>query len=194
MSILNSFYKIKWKHSFNSTTFTTAIQTSKINYKKRKKEKDRKEIRQIFLQANIDNKVWYRRSPQNNQDQYKQITYQNQQVKKPYILAGKRLLPSIWTVNYSIIGLFGLTGLPLHNHNPCDYFQKQSNAPQYDEQDYVCWLPLLLWIQDFQSFEHIKYPQNYDRVPDSMMVNVPVEPVLVIFLWPQEQCKYLHVN
>jgi len=94
-------------------------------------------------------------------------------------------------VPVAIVGLAVLFP-PLQDNAPCNDFQDQGNGAQDADGNDVGRLPLLVDTQDGHSLEDVDDSQYDDGVTDGVMVNVPVEPVLVILLRPQEERKDLN--
>ena len=80
---------------------------------------------------------------------------------------------------------------PLDDNEPCSNFQHNSKESKENDNANVCSLPFLLRIQDVKALKDVEDAQDDDGVADGVVVDVPVESVLVILIWPQKQSKYL---
>lgn len=85
--------------------------------------------------------------------------------------------------------LLGALPFPLDDYVPCSSFQHNCKESQEYENADVCSLPFLLRIQDVKALKDVEDAQDNDAISDGMVVDVPVESVLVILVWPQEQSK-----
>ena len=93
-------------------------------------------------------------------------------------------------VRGAVVGLAVLFP-PLQNNAPCDDLQDHGDGAQDGDSDDVARLPLLLHVQDRHALEDVDDAQYDDGVTDRVVVDVPVQPVLVILLRPQEERKDL---
>lgn len=93
-------------------------------------------------------------------------------------------------VGGAIVGLAVLFP-PLQDDAPCNGFQDQGDGAQNGDGDDVGRLPLLVHAQDRHALEDVDDAQYDDGVADRVVVDVPVQPVLVFLLWPQEERKDL---
>lgn len=94
-------------------------------------------------------------------------------------------------VPVAIVGLAVLFP-PLQDDAPCNDFQDQGDGAQDADRDDVGRLPFLGDAQDGHALEDVDDAQYDDGVTDRVVVNVPVDPVLVILLRPQEERKDLN--
>ena len=86
-------------------------------------------------------------------------------------------------------------GSPSLDHNePCDSFQHQRHSAQQDDHSAVSPSPFIVGAQDFEAFEHIDDAHDDHAVSHGVMVNVPVDSVLMILLRPQKQSEYLNTS
>lgn len=81
---------------------------------------------------------------------------------------------------------------PLHHHAPCDDLKDDGGDAEEAEDGDVGRLPPLLDAKDGHPLEDVGDPQYDHRVADGVVVHVPVDPVLVLLLGPQEQRKNLY--
>lgn len=49
-------------------------------------------------------------------------------------------------------------------------------------------------MEDGEASKYVDRAENYDTIPDHVVVNIPVEPELVILVRPQEERKKLFIN
>lgn len=91
---------------------------------------------------------------------------------------------STLTVVVSIIRFVGFSGFSLQNYNPSNCFQQQGNGAQGDNDDHVSQLPFAVGVQDIETLEHVEDAEDEYGVSDTVVVNVPVESVLVVLLRP----------
>lgn len=81
--------------------------------------------------------------------------------------------------------------LPFENYGPGDDLQDQCHASQNTDCHNVPCPPFLVNCQYVQAFEDIDDAKDDHSVSNGVMVDVPVESVFVILVWPQKQCKNL---
>lgn len=91
------------------------------------------------------------------------------------------------------MGLVGGAPLPLEDDGPGDGLQHQRHRSEGDDDANVGVPPFLVWVQDVEPLEHVDHAQYDHRVPNRVVVDVPVQPVLVILRRPQKQSKHLGV-
>lgn len=85
----------------------------------------------------------------------------------------------------------GVGSPSLDDNEPCNKFKNKGNSPQEDDDSRVSLSPFIFRTQDFQTFKHINDAHNDHTVSHGVMVNIPVNSVLVILIWPQKQSKNL---
>lgn len=83
---------------------------------------------------------------------------------------------------------------PADDDAPGDGLQRRGRDDQHADGGYVGRPPPLLHAQDAHSFEDVDDPQHDHRVPHRVVVHVPVYPVLVLLLRPQEQRQDLQID
>lgn len=91
------------------------------------------------------------------------------------------------------IRLFAATPSFQHNH-PSNGLQNNGNPNQDAYNSNVCSAPFVFGLEDGEASKYVDRAKNYDTVPDHVVVNIPVEPELVILVWPQEERKKLFIN
>ena len=82
--------------------------------------------------------------------------------------------------------------LPLYDYEPGYGFQQSRQRAQTYEGANICPPPFVFRVQNIQTLEDIVDAQTNHGVSSEMMIDVPVESVLVIRLWPQKQSQHLH--
>lgn len=98
------------------------------------------------------------------------------------ICYGKPARSALSSVDLSIIWLGGLTWLSLQYNNPSDCFQEQGDSTQHSDGNYVSGFPVLSRIKYVHAFKDIHNAADEDQASNAVVVDVPVEPVLVILL------------
>lgn len=81
------------------------------------------------------------------------------------------------------MGLGGLAGFPPQNYNPSNCFQQQGNRTQHNEHNNVSRFPFLFGLQNVITLEQIDDAKNNNGISNTMVVDIPIKAVLVIFLW-----------
>lgn len=119
---------------------------------------------------------------------------------KPMLLPSYSIVGSTITVPISAIEAVGelpVAGVgspPLEDDGPCDGFQQGSGGADDRNHDDVRGLPLALGVQYVESLEHVDHAEDDHRVPDRVVVDVPVQPVLVVLLRSQQEREHLVIS
>jgi hypothetical protein len=117
------------------------------------------------------------------------------------LLAHKRAVQHkvlVWSscaVVPSVVGAVGrLVGValpPPEDDRPRDGLQAERDAAERGQDDNVGGLPSGGRLEDVKPLEDVDGGQDDDRVPDGVVVDVPVQPVLVLLVGPQQQREHL---
>jgi hypothetical protein len=87
--------------------------------------------------------------------------------------------------------LVGVALLPPEDDRPRDGLEAERDAAERGQDDNVGGLPSSHRLEDVEPLEDVDGGQDDDRVPDGVVVDVPVEPVLVLLVGPQQQREHL---
>ena len=80
--------------------------------------------------------------------------------------------------------------LPLYDYEPGYGFQQSRQRAQTYEGANICPPPVIHRVQNTQTLEDIVDAQTNHGVSSEVVVDVPVESILVIWLRPQKQSKH----
>lgn len=116
-------------------------------------------------------------------------------------LATHRILHLLWPRTIPISTICSVWNLvlwlpPLEDYDPCESFQKDSNASQCSNNTNVRMLPAIVAIPyvffyGFEPFENVDDTDDYGSISDQVVVHIPVHSVLMVLVGPQEQRKHL---
>lgn len=87
--------------------------------------------------------------------------------------------------------LVGVGSPSLDDDEPGNGFEHDGDRTQEDDDSGVSPSPLVVRTQDLQTFKDVDDAENDHAVSDRMVVNVPVDSVLVILVGPQKQSENL---
>lgn len=91
-----------------------------------------------------------------------------------------------------MVQFLGGFGAPIEDYNPGEDLQNKGNGGQQHNGGDVGVLPFVSRKQYVEAFEDVHSTQDYDKVSNSVVVHVPVDPVLVLLVRPQQQRKHLN--
>jgi hypothetical protein len=87
--------------------------------------------------------------------------------------------------------LVGVALPPPEDDRPCDGLEAERDAAERGQDDNVGGLPAAGRLEDVEPLEDVDGGEDDDRVPDGVVVDVPVEPVLVLLVGPEQQREHL---
>lgn len=82
----------------------------------------------------------------------------------------------------------------LEHNDPSNGLQEQSYPSKARDHCNVRRLVRVLWFQNAETFKDINDTEDKDRIANSMVVDIPIESVLVVIFRPQQHRKHLNID